>query len=238
MIPESLKDPRFTFDEERHLYFFDGEPLTSVSAWKKKYKDSFDSGKWAAVKARERGTTPEVIVAEWAANGQKARDLGTEVHNAIERFLDGKPLGQLSTEAQRRFALFSRLLDGRLKGAKILAQELRTYSLKLKHAGTLDFLLQLPNGRLYIGDWKTNRKFTHGAQGFGYLREPFSDLKNNHLNEYALQLSAYKVFLEEHGLMVDGTFIAYLGPDAKDPLVFFPPDLSDRVREEMENEQG
>jgi hypothetical protein len=233
-LPDSLQDPLFTFDPRRHLYHYGRQRLTSASAWKKRFKKPFDSDYWAGKKAGDLGMTPEEVKAMWKAKGDVSRELGTEVHLAIERHFQGlPPQAELSLEGWNRFNLFLALREGRMKNVRVVAQELRLYSLKYKIAGTLDFLGEVPGKGLMIGDWKTNGKFKVGASGFDYLKRPFDDLKDNELNEYAIQVALYRIMAEEHGLQIYGGFIAHLGPDMPEARVYFPEDLTSRVRKAL-----
>jgi hypothetical protein len=67
-----------------------------------------------------------------------------------------------------------------------------------------------------IGDWKTNKDFkddTHPKGRFKKLLHPFSDLYENSHNEYSIQLSLYRLILEDEiGIETDGGFLVHLGP--------------------------
>jgi ATP-dependent exoDNAse (exonuclease V) beta subunit len=225
IIPASLSDPKFSFEEERHLYWYDGQPLRSATSWLKQFQRPFDEEYWIQRKAIEKGITVRQLRKIWNDKRETSSELGTAVHKAIENKLLGKRLPIMSPEVNARYNLFLKLWNGRLKGSKAVASELRTFSVRYGLAGTLDLLLQLKDKKLYIGDWKTNEKFTSGDEGFGFLLPPFDRLKDNKLNEYAIQVALYRVLLEDHGLEIDGAFICHLPPFGPDPVVHFAPDL-------------
>jgi hypothetical protein len=233
-LPASLFDPRFRFTEDTHQYFFGDRELQGASAWIKEVKPHFDADGIAAKVARKRGVSVDEVLAEWADARQAGGDLGHGVHLAIENHLNGDPLPPLTPEQEKRFALFLKLMDGRLKGAVPLGQEVRMYSLKHGLAGTADVILRLPSGKVFIGDWKTNKRFRIDRDGFNALLPPFAHLVENEGNTYAIQLALYRILLAEHGLEVDGTFIAYLGPGASEPTVYFPPDLREHALRKLE----
>lgn len=234
LIPPSLSDPLFTFDEREHLYRYDGKPLQGATSWISRYKRPFDTATVAARVAARSGRAPADVIAEWSQGRDEAGVLGSLVHEAIENYLIGKPVPTLTADANNRYMLFQALWNGRLRGASALACELRVFSLRYRIAGTMDLLCRLPNGRIFIGDWKTNKKFTHGVDGYATLLAPFDRYMENKLNEYAIQIALYRLMLEEHGLEVDGGFIAHLPKGGKEAAVHFPPDLRREVRAALE----
>lgn len=233
-LPASLRDPKFRFDPEWHTYHYGRRKLKSVTRALNRFKKPFDADHHAERKAKQLDLTPEEVKAKWRAKGDAARELGTEVHYLIEAHLNEAPLPTgLSEEAHRRYELFVELWEGRLKEAEVLATELRLFSLELGIGGTLDTLIRLPNEQLLVGDWKTNNDFKSGEDGWEPLLEPFDDLMANEENSYGLQVSLYRVMLEEHGLETHGSFLAHLGPEAQEAVVYFPRDLRDRLREAL-----
>lgn len=238
MIPASLNDPLFRFEEERHLYWYGDRKLVGASSWLKKFKPPFDAEGIAAKVAKKRKVTPEAIRAEWDAARDEGSRLGNLVHDAIEATLRGEIPHLEDPEAQSRYYLFRRLLDTRLAGATFPACELRVFSLRYGIAGTLDTLVKLVNGKLYVGDWKSNKRFRIGQEGYGPLLHPFDHLIENEGNSYAIQVALYRIMLEEHGLKTDGAFIGYLGPKAKEAMIYFPPDLRPFVRGALAMEEA
>lgn len=230
IIPASLSDPLFRFEEERHLYWYGDRPLVSATTWLKKFKEPFDAEGIAARVANKRKVSPEVVRAEWDAAREEGSRLGNLVHDAIEATVRGEIPVLEDPEAQARYQQFRKLMDNRLAGATFPACELRMFSLRYGIAGTLDMLVKLPTGKLYIGDWKTNKKFRMGLDGYSRLLNPFDHLMDNEANSYAIQVALYRIMLEEHGLKTDGSFIGYLGPRAKEAMIYFPPDLRPYVR--------
>jgi hypothetical protein len=234
LLPSSLSDPLFRFEEREHRYFYGDRELQSASAWIKEVEPRFDAAEVSKRVAKKRGVTAESLLKEWDDARDEGSRLGSLVHLAIEKHLGGEPLPDLDPEAQRRFDLFLKLMDGRLKGSEVIGQEVRLYSLKYGIAGTADLILRLASGKLFIGDWKTNKQFRHGEDGFERLLPPFDHLVKNEGNTYSIQSALYRIMLAEHGLEADGCFIAHLGPGASEPLVFFPPDLRPFVTKRLE----
>jgi len=83
-----------------------------------------------------------------------AKDVGSDVHNAIEKHLKGESYTLVSTQAEKAFGAF---LEWEMK------VWLKPYALEQtvwgdRWAGTMDFY-GLYRGKLYVIDWKTSKKF-------------------------------------------------------------------------------
>jgi hypothetical protein len=114
------------------------------------------------------------------------------------------------------------LYEQRFKNLVPLSSELKIFCRKWKLAGTIDqpFLMwdEKQNKVLFlIGDWKTNKEFRsddHPKGRYKKLLHPFSHLWENHLNEYSIQVSLYRLMLEEEiGIESHGGFLCHIGPE-------------------------
>lgn len=242
-------DPNFVFNEEDHIYtYVDQEyqyPLqtfTSVTGFTGRFKEPFATDYWAYKKAQKRGVSKQVILNEWKEIALIATDLGTDVHKWIEDYYNGlNP--PLPTEERRLFRIngFLELYKESLHRFKPVAQELRIFSRKWGLAGTIDALFEL-NGRLYIGDWKTNKKFTDNMYSEKdyfkkKLKYPFHTLWDNSINGYSLQLGTYAAILkEEAGIDIAGSFLCWIGPESK-PKLYKTVDIRDQLIAYLEKEK-
>jgi ATP-dependent exoDNAse (exonuclease V) beta subunit len=191
--------------------------MVSVTQFISRFSPKFDSDYWAQKKADEAGVTKDDILAEWEEKAKYACDLGTDVHEWIEDFYNGeKPPIPTEEERKSRIAKFARIHNARLKDLRPIKQELRIFSTRWKLAGTIDAIFHHPGkGLNLIGDWKTNKKFNDdSAFTFGNkLLYPFEDLADNHLNKYSIQISLYRLMLQEEvGYKTQGGFLCHIGP--------------------------
>ena len=85
---------------------------------------------------------------------QIALDVGSEVHNAIEKHLQGKPFDLTSEQAKNAFAAYLEWKEG----VELVAIALEETVWGKRWAGTLDFLGYY-KGKLYVIDWKTSKAF-------------------------------------------------------------------------------
>jgi len=220
-----FKNDNFKFEEEAHVYTYSGKKFDSVTTILKVFKKPFDTKYWSKDKARERGVDVSVILNEWDIKSKTSMDLGTRVHKFIEDFLSGLNPELMEGEDpiyEDRVNKFMRVYQNRLKYLLPLESELRIFCKKWRLAGTIDqpFLYLDPNTfKIYIiiGDWKTNGIFTHDDHPKGRynkLLRPFTGLYQNHLNEYSIQISMYRLMLyEELGIETEDGFLCHIGPD-------------------------
>ena len=250
---EYFNDPNFKFDPISHSYTYvnpdTGKPVQifeSVSSFISQFKTPFDSNRIAGYVAKSRGTTKEVILSEWKATAKEGTDLGTFVHEWIEDYYNGKdpihpiletklvdldPMGSWEERIYDRITKFKKLYKDKLYKLDAKHQELRIFSKKWGIAGTLDALFYLDNN-FYVGDWKTNKKFTDNEHKDGRRQKmlyPFEDLWDNNLNGYSVQISMYRLMLEEVGFNTSGGFLVWIGPNK--PRLIKALDLRDRLRD-------
>lgn len=235
---EFFKDPRFIFESQAHTYHYSGIKYDSVTTFLKRFKVPFDNEFWSKKKAAELGVDQETIKKEWASKGDVANALGTAVHKWIEEFWGGEnPELPEDPEILKRVNSFLELYEARFKNLVPLKPELKIFSKKWKLAGTIDqpFLMwdtKKQQVLFLIGDWKTNKDFKHDNHPKGRYKKllhPFSDLYENSHNEYSIQISLYRLILQDEiGIETHGGFLVHLGPD--DTKIYPVKDLRDRLR--------
>jgi len=218
-----FQDPNFVFESESHTYTYGGIKYDSVTTFLKEFKEPFDKEYWAARKAAERGVSPEEIKKEWADKGKTATDLGTDIHSWIEEFWKGKnPDPPDLPESRERCERFLEVYESKLKKFIPLKPELKVFSRKWRLAGTIDQPLLFWDSKaskvlFVLGDWKTNKEFRdddHSKGRFKKMLRPFSYLYENHHNEYSIQISLYRLILEDEiGIETHDGFLCHIGPE-------------------------
>lgn len=211
-----FRDPNFKFDEESHSYaYYDSNSgllsqiFEPVSGFIGQFKKPFDPNISKYV-AKSRGITQEEVLNEWKQSGVR----GTETHRWIEDHYQGKsPDLPEDPIVRKKIEFFKQAYSERLHKMNPIFQEFRIFSKKWGIAGTLDILFEL-NGKYYVGDWKTNSDFTDDKHIKGKkskMYSPFENLWDNHLNSYSLQISAYRLILEEEaGFKTEGGLLISL----------------------------
>jgi hypothetical protein len=242
------KDPRFRFDPDKHEYYYMSEDLKkrvqtfrSATNLLDDFKKPFDSDFWSKKKAEDTGVSQQEILDQWSTKGKKASGLGHSVHEWVEYYRKGEelPIPKDDPEIEplysvgTRIHLFKSVHDTRLHKIIPLRQEFKVFSRKWGIAGTMDDLgfVKLSDG-LIVGDWKTNEKFHTDSDFKGRYNKmlyPFEDLWQNELNSYSIQVSLYRLLLEEEaGIKTKEGFICWIGPT--ETKLFKTLDLRDRLR--------
>lgn len=229
------RDSLLAFDAERHEYTFGGRVLRSVTTLVEDLFEKFDAEKWAHIKATPDHPA-EVIMAEWEAKGRRARDLGTLMHDRIERHYLGE---EIEPEAYsdptfrlfRRFAAEHPLTPYRTEW-RIFLEE---HSL----AGTLDFLGVGTDGEFEIWDWKRSSKLVDRFSGrpvtenryHKTARHPIARVPDTTFHHYALQVSIYRHILEQkYGIRPKRAFLGVFHPDYSTYYIVALPYLEREVK--------
>jgi len=243
-----FNDPNFIYNDESHSYIYINPKINKpsiffepVSGFISQFSKPFDSELIAKIIAKKRNVPYTAILEEWDEIKVEGLNLGSATHKWIEDFYKGlnpsmpkitinedliDPLnGTFEEKLYDRIRKFKIAYNEHLLNFKPIKQEFKVFSLKYGIAGTLDILFE-NNGKYYIGDWKTNKKFSLKSKD--KLLPPFDNLDDTSLNKYSLQLSTYKLMLEEIGFKVSGIFLIWLGPGKKPK--FSPASTAGRVK--------
>jgi hypothetical protein len=225
-----FKDNKFVFEEESHVYTYSGVKYDSVTTFLKTFKEPFQREYWLREKAKQRGVDVSLIEKEWTLAATKASSLGTKVHKWIENFWEDPTQEKPEDpEVLERVNKFLDIYEAKFKNLVPLQSELKIFSKKWRLAGTIDqpFLFwdeKMAKPLLLIGDWKTNKDFKHDEHPKGRYKKllrPFNTLYENQHNEYSIQISLYRLILEDElGIETGGGFLVHIGPDG--PAKIYP----------------
>lgn len=211
----------------------------SVTGFISQFKEKFDSDRVAKMVAKKQGKTVAAVLNEWKEISDTALDLGTLVHKWIEDYYNGtNPAEPEHPEVLARVNQFKAIHEERLHKLTPIKQEFRLFSRKWGLAGTMDALFKIDQD-YYVGDWKTNKKFTtdEDSKKDRYAKKllyPFEDLWDNSVNGYSIQLSMYRLMLqEEAGFETKGAFLVWIGPKEK-PKLYKTVDLRDRLHKYLQ----
>lgn len=209
---------RITFYDDKHSYKIDNEPSAnlSVTGLVNTVKEPFDEEKWAGIKAREFGCTPEEMKLVWKKNNQMATYQGSTLHNYIDNFYQNKvkPYNRVLAESilgQTLHEMMYKNLKTLVKQFNNFYSDTEEYILPIKNefvvgdlgdtriCGMLDMLAyNTLTEQFEIFDFKTNKKFTIESDFEKKLLPPVSHLDECEFNIYSLQLSLYKLFIQKY----------------------------------------
>lgn len=223
------RDPHLTFDPATHTYQLPalGKELISVTTLVEEHFPRFDAEYWAGRKALTEGVDPQVILDRWQREADRARELGTAMHEKIEQYYLGNDCGD-DTDAFRLFRLFAAC-----NTLHPFRTEWRIYDEEYSVAGTLDFLERTPSGTYNIYDWKRSRKLIepsgriiaenrYRARGL----HPVTHLPDCSYWHYALQLSIYRLILErKYDIRVSAMRLGVFHPTHTTPWIIDLPYL-------------
>lgn len=213
-INAHLRDSRLSFDPESHTYYHGSRKLKSVTTLVEECFPQFDAIYWAHRKAPQEGISPQELMARWEAEAKRARDLGTVMHDKIERYYLGEDCGD-DTDAFRLFRCFAAV-----NHLHPFRTEWRIFFEEYGIAGTLDFLERTPDGTYNIYDWKRSRKLINQSgevEVHSRFRKtalhPISHIEDTSYYHYALQVSVYRYILEQkYGIQVKGMRLGVFHP--------------------------
>jgi hypothetical protein len=209
---------RITFYDDKHTYKIDSEPSAkvSVTGLVNTVKEPFNEEKWAAIKAKELGFTPEQMKLLWKKNNQMATYQGSTLHNYIDNYYQNKVKPYNRDLAK---AILGDVLHDKMYGnLKLLVKQFNDfysdtseYILPIKNefvvgdlgntriCGMLDMLAyNTLTDKFEILDFKTNKRFSEISEFNKKLLSPVSHLDDCEFNIYSLQLSLYKLFIQKY----------------------------------------
>lgn len=235
---ECFKDPDFIFDPGLHKYTYHGDVFQSVTQFLGEFHLPFDTEEKSKKKADETGFDQEWIKAEWKETNRYANEVGTATHEWIENYYNRiwQSLPE-NPDIIHRINKFNKIFCKQLHKLEEVKFEIKVFSKKWKKAGTIDALF-MKDGKLYILDWKTNKKFTdddHKDGKWQKLLWPFEDFYKNHHNEYSIQLSMYACILEEWGIEVAGAYLVYISPGEEEARLIKCKDMRKYIKQYFDN---
>lgn len=220
------------FEESSHRYSLNNKPFSiSVSGIVNKFVKPFDIYNKSLEIAEREGRCQEDILQEWEYKRNKACELGTNVHLFGEQYTFNKGL-KPNNGYEKAIVKFFNVIPEWVIPAKV---ELKMYHKKYLFAGTCDTLLYNTRTENWIiTDYKTNEDLLKNYGGQGLLG-CFSDLLENNLNKYQIQLNLYQILFEQTGFKIEERRIIHLLPDGEF-MNYKTEDYTDRLQYYLEND--
>lgn len=196
-------------DKKTHTYTdSDKKRYYSVSHVLDTLEPPFDPDGLIAVKVAAReGCTVAEIQARWAKIGQDSMNRGTEIHSALQKYIEE---GKKSTKWKEVIESFRKI---KFQGSLLAEQILHNKQLKI--AGTTD-LIEVGKNYYNVYDFKTSKMIEfYNAYGQQMMLPPMSHLAHCNYNRYSLQLSMYAWMLEQEGKKIGKLGIIWITPSLK-----------------------
>lgn len=207
-----------TFNEKSHTYKIDSKPSGkySVTGLISSVKEKFDEDKWAAIKGKEIGLSPDEMKAYWKLHNRVSTLQGSNLHAYIEYYYQNKIYA--SNVKNDKEELGEELYEKMRKNLRLLVpqflnfyQDTKEEILPVKQefivgdigstkiCGMLDMLAYNTKLDVFeIYDFKTNKEFNLKSAYNKKLLPPLDHLEECEYNVYSLQLSLYKTFIERY----------------------------------------
>ena len=194
------RDLRVEFNEKNHSYMIDSKnKAISVTQLIQKFFPKFDKEFWANKESIKTGKSKSDILKGWEDLGEKARNLGTELHEQIEKYYNKLEYIK-SRELEKFFSFHTKHIENKYKPYRT---EWRVFDEDKNIAGTIDMVYEKDNGELFIFDWKRSKKIIN-SDGSVEKKNPFengleglSHLPSSDYVKYCLQQNIYKNILEK-----------------------------------------
>lgn len=212
VISQRQKELGLTFQEEKHIYTMDGKTSwPSVSKVLKKFYRPFPTEEAAYNKSGGDPEKQKKLIEEWAAAGSYSTNLGSRVHFVLEE----EAIKRYGSYKEVRKPIFECDLTQLMKSDKMIVAGKRYLDLlEEREVVLLDTEIVLGDPELgYTGqpdkvwltfnkskndfgflitDWKTNKPKNFQETDFTErMYHPFSELPNNSLGHYFVQLPLY-----------------------------------------------
>ena len=232
------------------------EELISVSALTKMFEEEQDWDAIAARYALKHNMTVEEVQRKWLENNLLATNSGTGAHLYGEQWLHfmlNQPekidkiilpqyeQGYLIPHSPKEKAIMKFQEDlFNVDSIYPVLVETRVYmglndkyKLKTNYAGTFDMLYATKikgQWKLLIYDYKTNKDLysSFNRDKGNFLLEPFTDLYDEPLGHYTIQLSAYQLALQQLGYEIADRKLIWLREDETYEKISLP-DVTDRI---------
>tara|TARA_R110000764_G_scaffold20407_2_gene52399 strand:- start:1243 stop:1977 length:735 start_codon:yes stop_codon:yes gene_type:complete len=230
-VLNTFKDLVFT--EESHSYYVGIKEYISVSTQLKKFYTPFpaeviapfSAKKWNKNNPLAEKKTAADLLAEWKLTADIACERGTGIHLFGEEYPNFSEPDCIEKEAIVKY------FKDMHPDYKVLVLELQMYSPELNYSGTADIILyNTRTGKIKIADYKTNRDLFNNYKGKKMLK-PFTDLLDDAMSHYKIQLNLYKMLLENMtGLEVEAMEVVWLKANEEDIYQLFEiPNLTEKL---------
>lgn len=211
-IKKNIKDTfsALTFKDFGHKYYIEDKPLDkSVSTLIKDFCLPFNEDEKSAFMAKRDGTNQQDLLNAWHEKRDRRIAIGKQSHLFGELYPFNPGLRPQSQYELAIMKFWNSLPDFVVP---VLVEQ-PMYHKSLFYAGTPDgILLNTQTGKLIIIDYKTNEDLFKNFAGQKLLGV-FSYLLDTPYNKYQIQLSYYKILLEQTGYEVSTTKIIWIKED-------------------------
>ena len=209
------RDKRIHFVEDGHIYLIDGVHARSVTELINTCFPIYDVESWSGYIASRENRTAADVLTQWKKDGLLSQQLGTILHQNIEKFYHAQ--NPIQNEEFQQFLNFH-TAHMHLKAYRT---EWRIFDEVNLIAGTIDLICKNDEGTYEIYDWKRSKKVIdprtgnvmqlnrYNHNGIG----SFSGLSDTSYSRYCLQQNVYRHLLEtNYGIKIKNMYLVIMHP--------------------------
>ena len=207
-----------------HAFFPHFDPIATIAKMKK-------SPNWP--QSKYYGKTDKEIIDGWSESGKEASGAGTNLHLAIEQYLNGA-VNRIDegVKATKEWAYFQNFWLDVKDDLEPYRTEWEVWNEEYKLTGSIDMVFKIKKkpGSYAIYDWKRSKeikKENKWDSGLG----PMDHLPDTNYWHYTLQLNVYRWFLQDkYGIKVDELYIVIFHPNNENYQKFKLNILDDEIQ--------
>lgn len=227
------RDKRIQFIENGHIYLVDGVHARSVTELIDTCFPIFDEEYWSGYKSNQMGIAAKDLLTQWKNDGLQSQQLGTILHQNIEKFYHAQ--NHVQNDEFKQFLNF----HNAHKHLKAYRTEWRIFDEVNLIAGTIDLICKNEDGTFEIYDWKRSKKVVDPKTGSvlklnGYNQNgigSFSGLSDTSYSRYCLQQNVYRHLLETHyGIKIKNMYLVIMHPLLADYHKIEVPKIENEVK--------
>lgn len=218
-------DHRITFQDEGHKYWIDNDDtnLISSTTYIHSFFEEFDCDNIIKkiLNKYEHKNDPtyeyyqmtfDEIKGKWEKNRIEASELGTKMHEKIEKFYNGFELELDCPELEQFYQFYEDHED-----LEMYRTEWMIFSEELRLTGSIDAVFKNDDGTLTLGDWKRSKEIKFQSFNNKKGKYPFQNILDCNFYHYSLQLNLYRVILEKfYNEKIKDMFLVIMHPNNKD----------------------
>jgi hypothetical protein len=231
------KNDIVSFDEDTHTYRHPKDTtgnasFISVTTLIDRFFP-FDLDSFIQKKAATDKISKEIVLEEFLKTSEEAAGKGTNLHEQIENFLEGKTFNNDTKEFKYFIDFYEQIIVS--KGFKFVEAEKKIVSKEYNVSGTIDALFKKSDSNDYIIiDWKRSKKLVVDGHpkkyGYGFGLSELNHLDNSSYYKYSLQQNMYKYILEySEGLKVSSMKLVVFHPNYSKYYLIPLPDMPKEV---------
>ena len=192
-------DKNVIFDPITHTYYYEEQPLLSVTQFIKKHTKPFNPLFPSIAKSKKNNkeksgiTDPIKLRKYWRLNAERSTNLGNSAHIFAEMYMMDKNTVVKTGYDKAVIKAIQWLKEHNLE---IVSQEEVLYNTNYMLAGSCDLTLKnTKTGEYAVGDWKSTEDM---HKNYNKLYAPFNTLTDAAINKYSIQLDIYATLHHYH----------------------------------------